>query len=435
MKPLRLPLLVMTLPTLIYVAALIFDPGRSLVLWERVGQFDWSSTWPLIAGLCIWALVIGWAFVRLPETPSRRQVALILVGTLLAGLALQTAAVHVVEPYPLRGTLIRQLSPFTGGYWNVGARVSDLGSFLDQFAERMPSYTVHAQRHPPGLPLLFWMGTRLFEGLPTLASPIATAIRPMACFDPLAAQLNDAQIASGLFGILIESLMVWLIPVVMFVWLRRIASVRVALLAAMLYALVPGALAWTAQFDRGFGLITVLGLYGCERMIESKKPSVTFVWPLFTGLMYSFATFMSIGNLPIILIGALYMSSRVWQQERLAQWRWRLLQASLVLLGIASVWLLCLPTGFDLIGMLRATLSTHLDLERPFWPFVLWHAWDIITFIGIPFVALGLLGLRQRQQPHVFALALSCFVTLLILCLAHIARGDRKSTCLNSSHG
>ena len=192
----------------------------------------------------------------------------------------------------------------------------------------------------------------------------------------------------------------------------------------MLYALVPGALAWTAQFDRGFGLITVLGLYGCERMIESKKSSETIVWPLFTGLVYSIATFMSIGNLPIILIGALYMSSRVWQQERLAQWRWRLLQASLVLLGIASVWLLCLPTGFDLIGMLRATLSTHLDLERPFWPFVLWHAWDIITFIGIPFVALGLLGLRQRQQPHVFALALSCFVTLLILCLAHVARGE-----------
>ena len=198
MKPLRLPLLVMTLPTLIYVAALIFDPGRSLVLWERVGQFDWSSTWPLIAGLCIWALVIGWAFVRLPETPSRQQIALILVGTVLVGLALQTAAVHVVEPYPLRGTLIRQLSPFTGGYWNVGARVSDLGSFLDQFAERMPSYTVHAQRHPPGLPLLFWMGTRLFEGLPTLASPIAAAIRPMTCFDPLAAQLNDAQIARDL---------------------------------------------------------------------------------------------------------------------------------------------------------------------------------------------------------------------------------------------
>ena len=186
----------------------------------------------------------------------------------------------------------------------------------------------------------------------------------MTCFDPLAAQLNDAQIASGLFGILIESLMVWLIPVVMFVWLRRLASVRVALLAAMLYALVPGALAWTAQFDRGFGLITVLGLYGCERMIESKKPSVSIAWPLFTGLMYSIATFMSIGNLPIILIGAFYMGSRVWRQERLAQWRWRLLQASLVLLGIASVWLLCLPTGFDPIGMLRATLSTHLDLER-----------------------------------------------------------------------
>lgn len=410
--------------TLLYIAALAFDPGRTLVLWERAPQFDWGSTWPLALGLGGYAVAI-WAILRrLPERPSRKQIGLILVGVFVAGLALQTAAVHVVEPYPLRGTLIRQLSPFTGGYWNVGARVDQFGQFLDQFAEQMPSYSVHAQRHPPGLPLIFWLGRVVFEAWPGLASAIAAPVRPMACFDPLAAQLNDAQIASGVFGVVIESAMAWLIPIALFFFMRKVASVRVALLAALLYPLVPGALAWASQFDRGFGLITVLGLYGCERMVDSsQRQSLNPVTSLLTGIVFSIGTFFSVGNVPIILIGALYMAVRIWQQERLAQWRLRVLQAVLVLIGIASVWVLCLPFGFDPIGMYRATMQTHLELDRPFWPFVVWHAWDIITFIGIPFVVLGLGALWQRGRPQQ-ALAVAGFGTLLILCLAHVARGE-----------
>ncbi len=426
----RLAFIVLALPTLLYVAALIFDPGRTLVLWERAKQFDWVSTGPLIFGLGVYALLVRLVFVRLTKSPSRRQIGLVLLGTVLAGVLLQTAAVHVIEPYPLRGTLLRQYSPFTGGYWNVGARVTDLGTFLDAFAEQMPSYSVHAQRHPPGLPLIFWLGNKLMGVVPGLAARIAEPLRPLACFDPLAAQLNDIQIASGAFGVALESLMAWLIPIALFFFVRRISTPRTALLAALLYPLVPGALAWTSQFDRSFGLITVLGLYGCERMIGTPKPdpshksSAAWGWPLLTGVFYSLGTFMSIGNVPIILIGGLYMAARLWHQEQLSQWGWRLIQAGLVVFGIASIWLLCLPTGFNPIGIYRATMQTHLDLVRPFWPFVVWHAWDIITFIGIPFVMLALLAVGPRQPCALWALGISCFGTLLILCLAHVARGE-----------
>jgi len=424
-RPSSIVLLPAALITLLYIAALAFDPGRTLVLWERAPSFDWGSTWPLALGLGVYARAIWGILRRLPERPSRKQIGLILIGVVIAGLALQTAAVHVVEPYPLRGTLIRQLSPFTGGYWNVGARVNDFGQFLDQFAEQMSNYSVHAQRHPPGLPMIFWLGRVLFERLPGLGSAIAAPLRPMACFDPLAAQLNDAQIAAGVFGVVIESAMAWLIPIALFFFMRRIASIRVALLAALLYPLVPGALAWTSQFDRGFGLITVLGLYGCERMIHpaGHHTSLRPVTSLLTGIIFSIGTFFSVGNVPIILIGALYMAARIWQQERLTRWQLRAAQALLVLIGIASVWVLCLPFGFDPIGMYRATMQTHLDLERPFWPFVVWHAWDIITFIGIPIVVLGLAALWRRSTPQQ-ALAIAGFGTLLILCLAHVARGE-----------
>ena len=427
MKHPRLTSFLIALPTLLYIGALFLDPGRSLVLWERTPQFDWANTWPLILGLGAYSLLVHQIFVRLPESPSRPQIIVILFGTLIAGLLLQTAAVHVVEPYPLRATLLRQYSPFTGGYWNIGTRVENLSQFLDSFAEQMPRYAVHAQRHPPGLPLIFWVGNKFFELAPALAANIAAPLRPLACFDPLAIQLSDIQIASGAFGVLIESLLAWLIPSALFMFVRRISNTRTALLAAMLYPLVPGALAWTSQFDRGFGLITVLGLYGCERMLgrtDLQSGRSSPIWALFTGVVFSVGTFMSIGNAPIILIGALYMAARLWQQERLTQWRWRLVQAVLVLIGVASLWLLSLPTGFDPLGMYRVIMQTHLDLDRPFWPFVVWHAWDIITFIGIPFVMLALVAIKQPKSPAQSAVLMSCFGTLLILCLAHVARGE-----------
>lgn len=423
-------LLLIAGPTLIYVAALLFDPGRTLVLWER-GPVTLAQLMPLTIGLIAYATLALTIAARIGETLTRRQTIALLAFVFASGVLLQTAATAVVEPYPLRGLALRQYSDFTGGYFTVGARVDDLGAWLGRFAQEMESYNVHAERHPPGLPMIFWLGTQLFKPFPALADGMASWLRPLACFDLRAASLNSAQIASGLFGIVLETVAAWLVPVALFFYVRRVSNARAAAFSALLYPLAPGALMWASQWDRSFGLFAMAGLILVERLLalSPEGRGGTSPWELgegaisafLLGLTLSIGVLMSFGNLPIVMLCGLYAIARIWQIDRFRSWRLRIAQGLFVLLGFASIWLIMIVFfNFDLINTYRTAMRIHLELQRDYWPFVLWHAWDIFTFIGLPLVVIALL-LTWRQSP---ALTFAWVTTIAAQCLLHVARGE-----------
>jgi hypothetical protein len=417
-------------PALIYVAALLFDPGRTLVLWER-GPVTLTQLLPFMVGLVVYAALALAIAARIGDALTRRQTAGLLAFVFLSGVLLQTAATAVIEPYPLRGLALRQYSDFTGGYFTVGARVDDLGAWLGRFAQEMESYNVHAERHPPGLPIIFWLGTQLFTPFPALADGLAVPVRPLACFDLRAASLNSAQIASGLFGIVIETVMAWLVPVAMFFFVRRVSNDRAAAFAALLYPLAPGALMWASQWDRSFGLFAMVGLIFVERLLalsprgrggtSPRELGEGAVSAFALGLTLSLGVLMSFGNLPIVMLCGLYAVARIWQTDRFRSLPLRIAQGLVVLLGFASIWLTMIAfAGFDVLGTYNTAMRIHLELDRPFWPFVLWHAWDIFTFVGLPLVAIALL-LTWRQSP---ALTFAWVATIAAQCLLHVARGE-----------
>jgi hypothetical protein len=407
-------------PTLIYVAALLFDPARTLVLWERATP----PALPLLllaAGLVIHAAVSLMILAHLPARLSRRQTAGVLTYVVLAGLALQTAATHIVEPFPLRGLAFRQYSDFTGGYFTVGARVDDLGAWLGRFAQEMESYNVHAERHPPGLPMIFWVGVQVMRGFPALAEALAPTLRPLACFDLRASALDDAQIAAGLFGIVVETALAWLAPVLLFFYVRRVADDRAAATAALLYPMVPGALMWASQWNRGFGVFILAGLMLVERLVASPTRARSMAYAVGLGLVLSAAVMMSFGNVPIIMACGLYALVRIWQIDRFRALPARALQGITVLAGFAMPWAaLILPTGFDLPATYRTAMRIHLALERDYWPFVVWHPWDLFTFAGLPLAAIALL-MTWRRAP---ALTFAWVATIAAQSLLHVARGE-----------
>jgi hypothetical protein len=410
------------LPTVLYVGALLFDPGRSLVLWER-NPLDMARVWPLALGLSVYALLSLWIIQHFPIQPRRRQVVGLLAFAFVSGCVLQVAAAYPLEPYPLRGILFRELSSLSGGYWTVGARVQDVHTFLADYARTMASYPVHPQRHPPGLPLLFWGLTQVAVGLPGLSASVAPWVRPMACFDAQAAWLNDAQITAGLLGTLLESVLAFITIVPLYALVRRLAdartATRAAAIAVLFYILMPGMLAWASQFDRTFALIAITGLWLTEKLVSDSRRAGWVALAL--GLLLSLGTFLSFGNAPIILMCALYAALRVWQRERLSAWRTRAGQAALVLLGLLSIWVFCAVFfQLDPIGIYRTGMSIHYELVRPYWPFVVWHAWDILTFIGLPLAGIALFLLWKRAP----ALSLALAGTLALLCLLHVARGE-----------
>ncbi len=413
--------LLVALPTLIYVGALIFDPGRALVLWERA-PVTLEQALPLAAAMLTYALFALAVWRRFPASPTRAQIALLFGLVVIGGVVLQTAATRVVETYPLRALFLRQYSDFTGGYFTVGVRVDDLAAWLGRFAEEMTHYNVHAERHPPGLPMIFWALRRLAGLFPALAAQLAPMLRPLACFDLRPGELDDVQILAGALGALLESVLAWLVPVVLFFVLRSVADARAAALAALLYPLIPGALQWVSQWNRGFGAFGLVGLALAEHLVRGRSTTPrALALAALLGVVLSAAVWLSFGNVPLVMVVGIYALVRLVQTRSLVAWKVWGSWLSLAAIAFALPWgLASALTGFNPVGAYQNAMRAHLALQRDYWPFVVWHAWDVFTFVGLPLSAIALL-LTWRRAP---ALTTAWVITLAAQCVLHVARGE-----------
>ena len=96
---------------------------------------------------------------------------------------MQMAALNILEPEPFCTILRRHYSYIIGGYWSIGMRVQNLDDSLDHCAENMSGYPVHSQRHPPRLPLVFWLGKQVMGLLGAWAESLTAWLQPMACYE------------------------------------------------------------------------------------------------------------------------------------------------------------------------------------------------------------------------------------------------------------
>jgi hypothetical protein len=417
-------------PTLLYVGMLLFYPNRDLlILWKRdfgVSPLAVAFVAASVIGYCIAA----WAVLRhIGETITRRQKWALLGLAVLGGLLLQLAITTATEPDPFVGLARRTYSWATGGYWTVGAQVTDVRDFIGQYAERAPLYPVHQARHPPGLSLIFTLGTQLFELAPGLAAPVAAWLRPHSCLSLVNVNVPDPIMASGLFGALIEIILAMLPMLPLFALVRRLTGIRAAAWSVVLYPLMPGFGLWVSQFDRGVALATVTILYFCERLIAERR----LRFALFAGLTLSVATFATFGAVPIALMAAVYSLVRLFTlspagrgQGEGGTWlranvRFLANATLLAALGTASLWAIAYVwAGLDPIALYHVVFDSHLGIEFPFWPFAFWHPWDVLTMIGLPIAMIALFA-AWRKAP---ALSAAFVVTLLALSLAHVARGE-----------
>jgi hypothetical protein len=178
---------------------------------------------------------------------------------------------------------------------------------------------------------------------------------------------------------------------------------------------------WASQWDRSFGLFTLATLILVEAMLAAPVRPRGFAAAFFAGLVLFLGTLMSFGNLPIAMIGGLYALARIWALEQLRLWPVRLAQGVLAFIGLAGPWAaLVLLAGFDLRGSYETAMRLHLALERDYWPFVLWHPWDIFTFAGLPLAMIATCLTWQRAP----ALTFAWVATLAAQSLLHVARGE-----------
>lgn len=118
------------------------------------GSYEWRVGVDAIA-----ALVVGAAIVVVVPAVARRASWSALLATVVLASVAWAVALALVDGW---GALTDPLLP--GQYLRTVPRVGDPFVFLSQFTDRIATYNIHTQGHPPGMVLVLWALDRIGLG-------------------------------------------------------------------------------------------------------------------------------------------------------------------------------------------------------------------------------------------------------------------------------
>ena len=271
-------------------------------------------------------------------------------------------------------------------------------------------------------------------------------LRTLQCQNAALMTLDNAQLASAVSGMIlpvIGGLTVW--P--LYALGRRLIGARQAALAAAIFPILPMFVLWPAQPDQVFPLLLLISLYFVHTGLEARSIG-RFLW---AGLVLSLATFLSLGNMIMVVIAGLYMV--VWWLTHVS-WR-ELLQAAAVrrwggqllafAVGGATIWLIYVvayrvPLS-DLVMLVERLLSEGTrcpvcpSTNRTYNVWAVWNIIDFAIFLSLP-ISIVLLArlpglfktsytaLRKHSGTAWVPLTVAALVTFVLLDAVGIVRGE-----------
>ena len=413
-------------------AAYLIGLAWNLSPWLR-GPDEWrwayaipgtlSRLWPSVVLLIIYLTSAAWLIKR---APSRRTTLLVIVIAAVMTPLLQVALLYMDHPDVKAPLFYRTVSATSGGYFNVGSVVTDIPDFLRQFVERMPTYPIHPQRHPPGLPWLFAVSRQVFDQLPDLARSLSTTLRAYQCQNIELMNLPDSAIASATTQMIVP-LLLGLVVWPLYALGRRFYDEQTARRAALIWPLIPSIALWATRWDQVFALFTVgaflLLWYGLQR----RRWRGLFL----SGTLVSLGLFFNFSNIAMGMLLALYALLWLIVQRPRPAFRWLVIAAACWLGGLATIWLALYGLyQFDPAAAWRTAMGIHLGLDRSYVTWLFFHPYDFLVFLGIPLAVFWgartidvLRSLRQRHTP-IDLLALTFLGGFLLLIVSGTSRGE-----------
>jgi hypothetical protein len=431
--------------TLLYLLAFAFNVtpylrGPQAWRWAyAIPGYPWRHLLPTVVVAVYTTIALSWSRKLHQIQPSHRQssVTLFLFFLALAIPLIQAALLFPESPDVPRPLFYRTVSAGASGVFSVGTTIVDPVDFVRRYPELMPTFPVHPQRYPPGLPLLFYAARQALQAVPAGSEPLGLALRLYQCHDFTLMRLSNATIATALLQMALPAVM-GLIVFPLYGLARRTVGERAALWATMAYPLVPSLALWSARWDQFYPLLTCAawycfwrGLANGESRITNHRSRITpYVWLLSSGLLLAGASFLSFG--PLALLAPLGLSALLWAlpyPER-RQWAYLALKALVFFTGLIVPWLVYqVAFGSGFLDIWRVSMAYHLGLGRNYWTWLVFHLYDFLAFLGVP-LAIGLVAgvgyavwdVRCKQDTGVTPLAFA--FGLLLLNVSGAAQGE-----------
>ncbi|MCU0513135.1 MAG: hypothetical protein MUE40_11255 [Anaerolineae bacterium] len=402
-----------------YVPAWVAQPARVLLLTGAVA---------------LYGLAAGWSLRR----PTARLALLIaFVGSAL----LPYGVVWLRHSDPLLELFRRTISGVTTGPHLLAARIDwqnpaewqDWVAVMDEYHD----LSVHAGQSPPGL-VLFYAGlNQLLAWSPPLAQTLYTALLPEQCHNSNLLNYTPAEWASAWFGMLMP---LWAALTVFPLYRlgRSLVAEPAGRGAALLWALFPAVAMMSPSWNVLYPAVCMVAFGLLRRGLP--RPSGAGYFSV-AGLLTGALIFANLSVVPLALLFGFYTLLHYMAHERgrrpwLRPVRVGLWYGAGVLL-LPGLYLLL--TGTSPLAILARAFDTHLDLDRPYGPWMWMHFWEWALFGCLPAVLVWLAGLRRSwpwsgsgswsgRSPGsgsgAAVLPAALALTLLVMLVSNTARGE-----------
>ncbi len=314
---------------------------------------------------------------------------------------------------------------------------TDLTVNFDPANETVSRHVVQA---PPGIPLVYEGVNSFLGALPGLARPLHLTVLPYQCNNYALLEYSSAEWASAWVGMLMP-LWAALTAIPIYGVARQLNLP--AREAALWWPLVPMTAAFAGSWNTLYPLLAMMAfyLYGVGLARRPQQAPFHVGWIVGAGVICGVLTFLNFAPVPLVMVFGFYgildvgLSERVAGRARsdkrgmvryatFAGFRQVAVVGLWYTLGLTVPWLLWLAYGGETpIAMLTTTFAVHLELERPYLPWVFLHVYDWAVFAGLPLVLLSVAALRV-QHPGGRRLAWALWLSLVILTLSGAARGE-----------
>ena len=353
----------------------------------RAGRGGWIRAWAVL-GVVALSLLVTW----------------VRAGNPLRALYYRTVSLTATGPYTAAG-----LIDWSDGAWH------DWPAVMVEFRE----LSQHVALSPPGLPLIYAGAAQGFDAAPGAARALQRALVPLQCDNYTLLHFTAPEWGTAVVGLLMP---VWagLTVLPLFAAARRLQVG--AWWLAPLWALVPAALMFAGSWNTVYPALSVAAFWLLLRGYEARRGAV---WWVGAGLLTGVLTFANFSLVPLIgLLGAYVLLRHALNERRGRPWWFPLRVGAWFALGLALPWALWwLGAGSTPWAMLEVAFDRHLGLDRPYVPWLWMHTWEWALLGGLPLVMAALLALA-RWRPGRDVLPLALFVTLAMLVLSGMARGE-----------
>ncbi|HZY45858.1 MAG TPA: glycosyltransferase family 39 protein, partial [Anaerolineae bacterium] len=369
---------------------------------------------------------------KLPRSRSpQRLIAAAISVLMFAAVVLQLLALRTERSDPFAVLFDRSVDVAANGYFTVGTRITDVNNFLRNYPALMPTFPIHPQVHPPGVPLLYWATASVLETSPSLARSIGLWLRSMECNNIDLMLLSDPQLGSALIGMFLPLLANMLTIWCVYKLARRRFGQRAGLYAAAFWVIVPSAVLFAGNWSQVYPCLACLTWLSVDRGLAQRKVR----WFLLAGLVMSIAAFMELGTAALGISLICYILADYLSHRRNLLRDWKFLGAALItsLVGVFSIWIVYQAIeGVSLIQIVQTMLPIHTGYEFDRLTWIFNHPYEFSSFLGIGFAGLlifiSIRSIRQAKNGQPDPLTLSLGLSLIVLTLIDPARDETART-------